>query len=88
MRISQENPLKIKYVLEYETSEIPMNPDWIKKKIENVTNTINNHFKRNKMKGHRIYMRKVYDQTNSEVFFSTEKDDATVFITSRRKEKS
>ena len=45
MRISQENPLKIKYVLEYETSEIPMNPDWIKKKIENVTNTINNHFK-------------------------------------------
>ena len=32
-------------------------------KIENVTNTINNHFKRNKMKGHRIYMRKVYDQT-------------------------
>jgi hypothetical protein len=63
MRISQENPLKIKYILEYETSEIPMNPDWIKKKIENVTNTINNHFKRNKMKGHRIYMRKVYDQT-------------------------
>ena len=61
--VLEEDPLKIKYVLEYETSEIPMNPDWIKKKIENVTNTINNHFKRNKMKGHRIYMRKVYDQT-------------------------
>ena len=54
MRITQENPLKMKYVLEYETSEIPMNPDWIKKKIENVTNPIKNHIKRHKMKGHSI----------------------------------
>ena len=63
MRISQEHPLKIKYVLEYEAPEIPVGADWIKKKIENLTNTVNNHFKRNKMKGHRMYMRKVYDQT-------------------------